>query len=162
MAQESPFRTSINALSCARELTITDLKNSPLAAVAHELKASSFAVSQSNALTPEVSARLNVLFGQVEAFAETERQSGGADTGLANALGAFGATLDANAWLGSTDMILSMVNIAAILIELNCREDALRLMDEALPFARNLFADSRTKHYLIAVLFFVSSFTPDG
>lgn len=151
-AQTSPFHTAINALPCARNLTVTDLSTTPMADVASKLRALSFATWQGQELTPELSERLVSLFGEIERYAAGERQTGGSSSGLANALAAFGATLDANAWLGSTDMLLSMTNVAAILFEQNCREDAIRWIDEALPNARSLFADPDTRHYLIAAL----------
>lgn len=151
-AQSSPFRTAIDALPCARNLTITDLAQTPVAEVAEALHTFSFAAWQGEDLTPERQNLLVQLFNQIEAYGETARQTGGATTGLADALAAFGATLDANAYLRSPDMILSAVNIAAVLIELNCREDALRLVAEFLPNARQLADDPQMRHYLIAVL----------
>ena len=151
-AQSSPFLAAIADLSCARELTLGDLANEPIADIAGELATLSTAAGQAPSMSPEVRHRLSQLLDQMDAYAEVQRQKGGASTGSANALAASGAVLDANIRLGSPDAILSMANIAAILIELNCRDDALRLLEIAAPRARELAQTPGFQRYLIAVL----------
>lgn len=151
-AQSSPFQAAIADLSCARELTLGDLSNGPIADIAGKLTALSTAAGQASSISPDVRHRLFQLLDQVDAYAEDQRRRGGAKTGSANALAAFGTVLDANIRLGSPDAILSMANIAAILIELNCRDDALRLLEIATPRARELAQTPEFRRYLVAVL----------